>query len=222
MNPQNESMSITIHSIYIGQPQTMSHEKGEWSSSIYRTLVEGPIELGEHGLTGDQVTDTKHHGQPYQNVCCHSIEHYEFWNAHYDIAGTDQALGPSAVGENWTLLDADEEEICVGDIYSVGTAQVEVTGPRYPCFKQERKVGLPAFLKCTIEHMRTGFYLRTLQTGEVEAGNMWTLEDRPCPGVTIRHVSETVLHTKDVKAAKLILEAPALAENWKNALKRLK
>lgn len=215
-------MPITIHSIYIGQPQTMSHEKGEWSSSIFRTLVEGPIELGEHGLAGDQVTDTKNHGQPYQNVCCHSMAHYDFWNAHYDIAGTDQALGPSAVGENWTLLNADEEEVCVGDIYSVGTAQVEVTGPRYPCFKQERKVGLPAFLEQTLEQMRTGFYLRTLTPGEVEAGNQWTLEERPCPGITIRYISETVLRTKDKMAAQRILESPALADNWKKYLMRFK
>lgn len=216
MNP------ITIHSIYVGQPQTITDEKGEWSSSIFRTLVSGPIELGDRGLAGDRVTNTKHHGHPYQAVCCHSIDHYDFWNAHYEIAGTDKALGPSSVGENWTLFNADEAEICVGDIYTVGTARVEVSGPRFPCSKQQRKVGLRAFLKRTMEQMRTGFYLTTLQPGVVEAGDIWTLEDRPSPAVTLRYVNETVFQTKDDKAAQSILETPALAKNWKNALKRLK
>ena len=102
---------ITIHSIYIGQPQIMRDEQGEWTSSIYRTLVDGPIELGERSLAGDKVTDTKHHGAPGQAVCCHSMEHYDFWNDHYGIAGTEKALGPGSLGENWTLLNADEGEI---------------------------------------------------------------------------------------------------------------
>ncbi|MEM7128255.1 MAG: MOSC domain-containing protein [Chloroflexota bacterium] len=215
MNP------ITIHSVYAGQPQTMSDEKGEWSSSIYRTLIEGPVELGERGLAGDKVTDTKHHGAPFQAVCCHSMDHYDFWNEHYDIAGTERALGPGSVGENWTLLNADESEICVGDIYTVGSARVQVSGPRYPCSKQQRKVGLRAFLKRTKETLRTGFYLSTLKSGMIEAGNAWTLEERPAPGITQTLVNQTVFQTKDPETIQRLLDTPELNEGWKRILKRL-
>ena len=214
-------MPITIHSIFVGQPQTMTDEKGEWSSSIYRTLVDGPIELGERGLDGDRVTDTKHHGAPGQAVCCHSMEHYDFWNEHYDIAGTGKALGPGSVGENWTLLNADEAAICIGDIYTVGTAKVQVSGPRYPCSKQQRKVGLRAFLLRTKETLRTGFYLSTLQTGTIQAGDPWRLEERPAPGNTIRLVNETVFQTKTPEIIEQLLAVPELDDGWKRILRRL-
>ena len=212
---------ITIHSIYVGQPQTLSNEKGEWRSSIYRTLVNGPIELGERGLAGDRVTDTKHHGASFQAVCCHSLDHYDFWNSHYEIAGSEQALGPGSVGENWTLLHADEGAICVGDIYAVGTARVQVSGPRYPCAKQERKVGLKGFTKRSKEMLRTGFYLSTLSAGTVQAGDTWALEARPNPTVPLRLVNETAFLTKDPSAVRRLLDTPELNDGWKRMLRRM-
>lgn len=215
MNP------ITIHSIYVGQPQTMSDEKGKWSSSIYRTLVDGPIELGPRSLTGDRVTDTEHHGQPGQAVCCHPIDYYDAWNAEYEIADTAKALGPGSVGENWTLRNADEAAICVGDIYSVGTARVEVSGPRYPCFKQERKVELPNFLARIKESLRTGFYLSVLTPGTVQAGDAWTLEARPAADIPVRLINETIFQTNDPETIQWLLDHPGLNDEWKDFLKIL-
>lgn len=212
---------ITIHTIYIGQPQTLSDDKGEWRSSIFRTLIEGPVELGERGLEGDRVTDTKHHGASFQAVCCHPMEHYDFWNGYYEITGTEKALGPGSVGENWTLLHADEGEICVGDIYSVGTARVQVSGPRYPCSKQERKVGLRSFTKHSKAMLRTGFYLSTLSTGTVQAGDGWVLEARPNPDVPLRLVNETAFLTKEASTVRRLLDTPELNDGWKRMLRRL-
>src|SRR5690554_5536641 len=137
---------LTIHSIYTGQPQTFHDEHGTWQSSIYRTRVEGAIELGERGLAGDQVSDVKHHGSPSQAVCCHLLEHYQFWNDHYGMS-----LTPGNVGENWTLSGAGEDEICINDIYRVGTARVRVSGPRVPCFKQARRVGRADWVDLTLK-----------------------------------------------------------------------
>ncbi|MEZ4711573.1 MAG: MOSC domain-containing protein [Caldilineaceae bacterium] len=212
---------IIIHSIYIGQPQTLSDAKGEWRSSIFRTLVDGPIELGERGLAGDRVTDTKHHGAAFQAVCCHSMDHYAFWNSHFEIAESEKALSSGSVGENWTLLNADEGAICVGDIYAVGAARVQVSGPRYPCAKQERKVGLKGFTKRSKEMLRTGFYLSTLTAGTVEAGNKWVLETRPNPDVPLRLVNETAFLTKDANAVRRLLDTPELNDGWKRMLRRL-
>lgn len=212
---------IIIHSIYVGQPQTISDEKGEWSSSIYRTLVGGPIRLEEEGLTGDKVTDTKHHGRPFQAVCCHSLDHYEFWNEHYGLSGTEKALGPGSVGENWTLLNANEGEICVGDVYSVGGARVGVTGPRYPCAKQQRKVGLRAFQKRTLETLRTGFYLSVLTPGTVQAGDRWVLEERPRPDISLTLVNEVAHHTQDSEMLQLLVSTPELNDGWKQIFRRM-
>jgi MOSC domain-containing protein YiiM len=63
-----------------------------------------------------------------------------------------------------------EADVCVGDVFVVGSARVQVSGPRYPCAKQERKLGLPDFLRRTMATRRTGFYLRVLTPGTVQAG----------------------------------------------------
>ena len=115
---------ITLHSIHIGQPRTLHDESGRWRSSIFREVVEGPIMLTERGLAGDKVTDIRHHGSADQAVCCHAMDHYRHWQ---EIYGVD--LGAGGVGENWTLLHAGEEAICIGDIFAVGQARVQVTSP---------------------------------------------------------------------------------------------
>ena len=96
-------------------PRNLSDESGTWRSSIFRERVDGPIELGERGLAGDKVADTRNHGSPDQAVCAHSLAHYDHWNEFYGLTG-DAALGPGGVGENWTVEGALEADLCIGDI----------------------------------------------------------------------------------------------------------
>ena len=179
----------TIHAIFIGQPKTITDTAGTWTSAIFRETVHVPVEVTMRGLVGDTVADTKHHGSPDQAVCCHPLEHYEYWNGEYNLrdeaAPGHRPVGPGGVGENWTIARANEQTICVGDIYRVGSARVQVAGPRVPCSKQERKLGLPDFLNRTRATMRTGFYLRVLAPGVVQPGDALLLEARPNPHITV-------------------------------------
>lgn len=59
----------------------------------------------------------------------------------------------------------------VGDAFRVGSAVVQVTSPRGPCFKMGLKAGSPAFVRQLLESRRLGFYLRVLEEGEVGAGD---------------------------------------------------
>jgi MOSC domain-containing protein YiiM len=211
---------IQIHSIQIGQPQSLSDEKGTWRSSIFRQPVTGPIELGIRGLAGDQVTDTRHHGSRDQAVCCHSLEHYAYWNEVYALQAQGAPLGPGSVGENWTLSGADEAEICIGDVFSVGTARVQVSAPRFPCMKQERKLKLPAFQKRTVKTLRTGFYLRVLTPGTVQAGDPWLLEQRPHPGLTLHAANACVHHSCDAATAERLIRTPEVATGWRRIVAR--
>jgi MOSC domain-containing protein YiiM len=209
----SQTKMISIHSIHIGQPQTFNDEHGFWQSSIFRSLVEGPIEVGERGLAGDQVTDTKNHGQPSQAVCCHSLGHYDFWNEHY---GTSLTAGN--VGENWTLADADEAEICINDIYQVGTARVRVSGPRVPCYKQARRLGRADWVDLTLKELRTGFYLWVLTPGTVQAGDAWRLESRDFPDATLYALNRCAYHDFDRAVAEQFLAIPDLHDHWRKRL----
>jgi MOSC domain-containing protein YiiM len=209
---------IRIEAIFVGEPKTMMDEKGTWLSAIYRTRVDGPIELRERGLAGDQVADTKNHGRPGQAVCIHPIIHYDFWNAAYGLDG-ERGLGPGSVGENWTIRGGDEETVFCGDVYRVGRAIVQVSGPRGPCWKQERKLGLPEFLKRTIDAMRTGFYLRVLQPGMVNTGDEWELESRDNDAVSVALVNQAAYRQVEPDVFERIMRAEGVVPEWKEMLR---
>jgi MOSC domain-containing protein YiiM len=208
---------VSIQAIFAGEPRNITDEKGTWISAIYRAPVEGPIELRERGLVGDRVADTKNHGRPGQAVCVHPITHYDFWNETYDLTGL-QRLRPGSVGENWTIGGGDEQAIFCGDVYRVGTAIVQVSGPRGPCWKQERKLGLPGFLKQTIDSMRTGFYLRVLQPGIVNTGDTWDLRDRFDSAVSVDLVNQAAYRAIEADVFAKVLRSEGLAQEWKDIL----
>jgi MOSC domain-containing protein YiiM len=208
---------VSIQAIFVGEPRSITDEKGTWFSAIYRAQVEGPIELRETGLAGDRVADTKNHGRPGQAVCVHPITHYDFWNKAYDLEGA-QRLGPGSVGENWTISGGNEQTIFCGDVYRVGTAIVQVSGPRGPCSKQERKLGLPGFLKRTIDSMRTGFYLRVLQSGIVNTGDNWDLQDRFDSAVSLELVNQAEYRPFEAAVFGQVLRSEGLVPEWKGML----
>lgn len=212
------NLVVLIHTLLVGQPETVTDEGGEWRSAIFRQPANGPVKLHRRGLVGDQVADTKNHGRPDQAVCCHPLDHYSYWNDLYERKSPDSMLVPGGVGENWTLSGVTERDVSVGDIFKVGSAKVQVSGPRYPCTKQERKLKLPGFYRRTIETLRTGFYLRVLTPGTVEAGDAWTLEERPHPDLTVHGINVCGHRTFDPDFAKQALDVPELASNWKRIL----
>jgi MOSC domain-containing protein YiiM len=209
---------ITIHTQLIGQPQTMTDERGTWRSAIFRTPLTDPVFLQTRGLAGDQVADTKHHGSPDQAVCCHPLAHYEFWNTHYKLFREEAQLGPGSVGENWTLTNATEADFAIGDIFQVGEAVVQVSAPRYPCTKQERKLKLPNFFNEVLTSQRTGFYLRVLTPGNVQVGDELRLLQRPNPIFNIQLINKHTLGEPDKTVGQEMLALPELATGWKRII----
>jgi MOSC domain-containing protein YiiM len=206
---------ISIHSIFVGRPAKIQDELGAWESSIFRSAVFGPVELNPRGIVGNQVADTVNHGRPSQAVCVHPIEHYAYWNEQFNLVSADQQLGPGSVGENWTIEGGNEASVCVGDIYSIGSSEVQVSGPRGPCWKQERKLKLPGFLKRTIESLRTGFYVQVERCGTVRAGDGWHLKSRPNPWLTVQAVNICYYQKPEPEMVERILQTPEVAEGWK-------
>lgn len=207
-----------IHRLLVSQPHMITDESGTWHSAIFRAPVDGPIELEQRGLVGDQVSNTTYHGSPDQAVCCHPLAHYDYWNRFYNLSTPEEKIGPGAVGENWTISNASEDELCVGDVFSVGSARVQVTGPRYPCNKQERKLKLDGFYRQTVATMRTGFYLRVLTPGIVQTGDALTLEQRPQPEVTVQRINVCVHQDFDPQEARLLMEIPEIGSYWRRIL----
>ena len=140
----------------------------EVRSGIFKAPAAGRVRLNRLGLEGDFQADPRYHGGPEKAVYVYPWEHY----AHFcDVLGR-QDLSPGFFGENFTTEGLLEDGVNIGDVFRIGTAVVQITTPRSPCFKLGAKVGSQRFIKTFLESRRLGFYLAVLEEGEVGAGDV--------------------------------------------------
>jgi MOSC domain-containing protein YiiM len=83
------------------------------------------------------------------------------------------------------VLDTD---VHLGDRYHVGTAVLEATNPRFPCFKLGIRFGREDIEDRFLESGRSGFYFRVVREGEVGAGDPIERASAPTVGPTIADV----------------------------------
>ncbi len=203
-----------VVAVFTGRPKTMLDERGRWRSSIFRDRVAGPVAISMEGLAGDKVTQP-FHGGPGAAICVHLMDHYDFWNARL---GMD--LKPGYAGENVTLGDITEDQIWVGDVVRLGTALVQVSGPRMPCATLARRIGRPDWVKLTIQENRAGFYLRVLEPGVVKEGDGWRLERRLNEGASIPAVMRCLFLEFDADFARAMVEMEGLEEWWREQARK--
>jgi MOSC domain-containing protein YiiM len=153
--------------------------------------VDVPLRLGLTGLEGDAQADLRVHGGPDKAVCVYPTEHLAPWSERLG-----RRLAPAAFGENFSVTGLLESDVCLGDVYRVGTALVQVTQPRQPCYKLATRQGEPQFALWVQETGRTGYYFRCLEPGEVRPGDAITLVKRPAPGCTIAEANRLLHHDK--------------------------
>ena len=204
-----------VEAVFVGVPKTITDERGIWTSSINRDRVEGPVRVSIRGLAGDKVAQP-YHGSADAAICVHLADHYAFWAAHYGVV-----VHAGSVGENITLSGITEDQVCVGDRVRLGTATVQVSGPRVPCANLARRIGHPDWVKLTIAQNRTGFYLRVLEPGILQAGDPWILEQRVNQNGSIPAINRCMYLDFDPAFARGMLAMDGLATWWKDqALER--
>lgn len=160
-------MSPALISIQVGMPRNVPQDGQEVSTGIFKSPVAGRVRMRMLNLDGDQQADLTVHGGQDKAVYAYPSEHYPFWKK--ELPGVDLPSG--AFGENLTTAGLLESNVCLGDRFTIGTAEVVVTQPRNPCFKLNLKFGREDMIKRFLASHRSGFYLRVLREGEVGAGD---------------------------------------------------
>lgn len=150
------------------------------SSITTKKPIAGPVLITRSGIAGDEQGDKVHHGGPDQALHQYPFEHYAAWRAERPELAHHLA-SPGAFGENLSTLDMTEQTVCVGDIYRCGTARLQVTRTRHPCWRLNVRFGNPRMSRDVQCCGRYGWYLRVLEDGSVTAGDRFVLEDRPRP-----------------------------------------
>jgi MOSC domain-containing protein YiiM len=183
-------------------------------SAFVKLPVAGPVEVTAEGIAGDQQADLRVHGGRDKAVYGYGAEAYDFWR----IAQPQHAgrLGPGAMGENLTIAGFDEMTVNIGDKVRVGTALLEVTEPRQPCFKLALAFDDPRLPRAFTRSGRCGWYYRTLEPGVIVAGDTCECLDRPNPTWPVSRLFEVIMaraFAPDTLAEMIAIEG--LAEGWK-------
>ncbi|TDC67684.1 MOSC domain-containing protein [Actinomadura sp. GC306] len=184
-------------------------------SAFAKKPVGTRIEATKDGLAGDEQGDRVKHGGPDKAVCVFPAEHYP----HYErLLG--RPLARPAFGENLTTSGLDEHEVCIGDVFRVGDAVLQVTLPRNPCYRLAARYGVRELPLWFERSGRTGFYLRVLQEGRIGAGDRLEPVERPHPRATVAEANRLMHHDKrDLPAIRVIL-VPELGQNWRRTFER--
>jgi MOSC domain-containing protein YiiM len=200
-----------VASVNVGTPQPLGLRRGRTvRSAIGKAPVGGRVRVEGVNLAGDDQADRRVHGGPDKAVYAYAAEDAAWWEAELG-----RELGPGAFGENLTVEGVDVSGAVIGERWRVGTVELEVCQPRFPCFKLGLRFGDPRMLKRFTQAERPGAYLRIRREGELGAGDAIEIGDGPAHGVTIAFVARAVMIDRDLLArAAAAPELPADLSEW--------
>jgi MOSC domain-containing protein YiiM len=196
--------------VNVGTPRTGIRPKGRATAIDKRPVdvVEvrdpGPKHGGlGSGVVGDDVVSRRHHGGSRQAVYAVAREELDWWGA-----ALGRELQDGMFGENLTTAGLDVDAAVVGERWVVGSALLEVAGPRIPCATFAAWMGERGWVRRFTERGRTGAYLAVVEPGTIRVGDPVEVVSRPGHGVTVPTVFRAFMG--DLDAADVVLAAGVL------------
>ncbi len=159
-------MKHTIEAVCTGTARPFN---GAETSAIAKRPREGMVQVLAEGLAPDEQADRRVHGGPEMALHLYPLDHHDWWRGEI---GDHPALGePGGFGSNLAVSGLTEAMVHIGDRFRLGTALIEVSQPRQPCWKIEHRFGHKGMVAQIIATGRCGWYFRVIETGEVQAGD---------------------------------------------------
>ena len=175
-------MRVAIDAVLTGRVAPLGPQAKP--SAIAKSPVAGRVRIGPEGLEGDAQADRRNHGGPEKALHLYPLDHASAWRAELPEA-PDLLEAPGAFGENLSTRGLTEAGVCVGDLWRAGTALLQVSQARQPCWKLNARFGVPDMAQRVQASGRTGWYVRVIETGAVAAGDVLALVERPHPDWTL-------------------------------------
>ncbi|GLC90271.1 MOSC domain-containing protein [Lysinibacillus piscis] len=207
--------SAFIHTLAIGMPKELQYGKGRSMVTGIEKQAVSQVYLTVDGFKGNDVADKKHHGGPDRAVCLYPLEHYTQWEQELG-----KALPTAAFGENLTVTNMREADVCIGDVYKIGDAVIQITQGRIPCSTIDKYTEANTLLKRMIETGYTGFLARVLQEGIVYSDSKIEIVEKHPARISVLHCNEVYFKNEDALAMTRIQAVDALAEDWKQKLEK--
>ncbi len=208
--------NMKVISTNLGKSTTILWNGKEEQTGIYKYPTSEAIQLLNEDVENDTVIDRKHHGGINKACYLYSADQYPYWKNLYPNLGWDWGM----FGENLTIEGLDESELRIGDTYKLGTALVQITQPREPCYKLGIRFNDSKIIKQFVTHNYPGTYVKVLETGTVTTGDDMILISQSKNSLTINQYYQFLFaKTKDPEVIQLILSNDTLPEYKKERLR---
>lgn len=190
----------------------------ETFSAIAKQPVQGPVHAGPLGLHGDQQADQRVHGGVDKAIHQYPSEHYVYWREQLGELPVLQA--PGAFGENIASTGMTEADVCLGDQLQIGTALLEVSQSRQPCWKLNLRFDTADMSLRVQQTGKNGWYYRVLKAGDIHADDAICLAQRPLPDWPLTRVNALIFATTINTAELQAFSQLPLPPSWRKLIER--
>ncbi len=167
-------MAIISFSVNVGRPREFEYNGRPAKSAIWKSPIDGRVQARGVNLDGDDQADRKAHGGFDKAIYAYAIEDMRWW---------EQELGRSLqygeFGENLTTEGIAVNDALVGEHWEIGTAMLEVSEPRVPCWRLGVRMNDQRLVRRFTEALRPGTYLRIIGESNLSAGDQIRVIHRP-------------------------------------------
>lgn len=173
---------MRLLNVNVGQITTELIDGAEVRTGYLKIPVPQPWLITETGVDGDHVAVHPDHLYAFDR------ESYDFWAE--ELAAERWGWSDGFFAENLTVDAIDQDELRVGDVLEVGSAQLVVTGPRMPCWKLSWRLGQPkTFIKRFRTSGRSGVYLGVRRPGLVAPDDELTVVEPAVGAPTVAELA---------------------------------
>jgi MOSC domain-containing protein YiiM len=185
---KNSTIVPRVLSVNVGGVREVEWDGEVVTTAIWKSPAPGRVALRGVNFAGDDQADRRVHGGRDKAVYAYAQEDYDFWQTQDGIETM-----PGLFGENLTVEGIDLSDARVGERWSIGSAVLEVTQPRLPCYKLGIRLADSLFPRRFAAALRMGAYLRVVGEGDVGAGDPIVVSHRSDHDATLRSMAAAIL-----------------------------
>ncbi|MCS0380333.1 MOSC domain-containing protein [Vibrio diabolicus] len=187
-------------------------------SAINKQVLPERQHATELGFISDEQGDPRFHGGIQKALHIYPSEHYPIWQQQLGERTIFQSAG--SFGENISSEGVTESTICLKDKIRIGSTLLEVSQGRMPCWKLNVRFDQHDMARRLQDTLRTGWYFRVLEEGDIGAGDEIILCERPYPEWPLARIMGAVFTgCLDREELTKLSELP-LVESWGKLVER--
>lgn len=205
---------MKLFSLNVGKPRDLEWNGKAVRTGIFKQPVSGSRKVAFSNIEGDEQADLRVHGGVNKAVYAYDVSHYEHWKR---LLQRDDWT-PGLFGENLTTDGLADNEVRIGDVYGIGSVQLQAVQPRFPCTKLNVRFGLPDMMERFTAVRRNGIYFSVMKEGSLSAGDeIQLIQSSPFEVTVQQYVDCYYAKGADKALVHTILSIPFLPERQRQA-----